>query len=89
MVNPSLNIIARKYLIGIIKSLFENREANINVSDFIFNFIVSIGCPQGGIISHFLWKILAEQLINSIIPFKFEIIGYADDIALVAMHKIL
>ena len=36
-----------KYLMGII----ENREANINVNDFIFKYIVSIGCPQGGIIS--------------------------------------
>jgi hypothetical protein len=78
-----------KYLMGVIKSLFENREANINVNDFIFKYIVSIGCPQGGIISPFLWKIVAEKLINSNFPFKFLIIGYADDIALVAMHKIL
>jgi hypothetical protein len=62
---------------------------NINVNDFIFKYIVSIGCPQGGILSPFLWKMLAEQLINSNFPFKFKIIGYAYDIALVAMHKIL
>ena len=36
-----------------------------------------------------LWIILAEQLINLSFPFKFKIIGYADDIALVAMHKVL
>ena len=78
-----------KYPMSIIESLFENREAYINVNDFIFKYIVSIGCPQGGIISPFLWKVLAEQLINSIFPFKFKIIGYADDIALGAMHKIL
>lgn len=78
-----------KYLIGIIESLFENREASINVNDFIFKYIVSIGCPQRGILSPFLWKILAKQLINSVFHFKFKIIGYADDIALVAMHKIL
>ena len=77
------------YLISIIESLFENREANIKVNDYIFKYIVSIGCPQGGIISPFLWKILAEQLINSSFQFKFKIIGYADDIALIAMHKIL
>jgi hypothetical protein len=40
-------------------------------------------------ISIFLWKVLAEQLINSIFSFKFKIIEFADDIALVEMHKIL
>ena len=77
------------YLIKIIESLFQNREANITIDDFIFKYIVTIGCPQGGILSPFLWIILAEQLINLSFPFKFKIIGYADDIALVAMHKVL
>jgi len=77
------------YLIKIIESLFHNREANITIDDFIFKYIVTIGCPQGGILSPFLWIILAEQLINLSFPFQFKIIGYADDIALVAMHKVL
>jgi hypothetical protein len=65
--------------------MFENREASINLKSNIFKYLVSIGCPQGGILSPFLWIILAEQLINIVI----KIIGYAADIALVAMHKIL
>ncbi len=31
------------------ESIFEDREANINVNDFIFKYMVSFGCPQGGI----------------------------------------
>ena len=50
--------------------------------DFTKIFNVLIGCPQGGILSPFLWIILAEELINFCFNFRFKIISYADDIAL-------
>ena len=54
-----------------------------------FLYQVMIGCPQGGILSLFLWIILAEELINPCFDFAFKIISYADDIALISMHKVL
>jgi len=77
------------YILKLIKSLFENRTASMSNGDFTKIFNVLIGCPQGGILSPFLWIILAEELINFCFNFRFKIISYADDIALITMHKIL
>ena len=77
------------YLLDIIESLFLDRMAIIKTGENTFTCSVPIGCPQGGILSPFLWIILAEELINLFYPFPFKIIGYADDIAIISMHKIL
>jgi hypothetical protein len=77
------------YLLEIIESLFLNRKALIKTGENVFTCSVPIGCPQGGILSPFLWIILAEELINLFYPFPFKIIGYADDIAIISMHKLL
>ena len=77
------------YLIEIIASLFMNRTAVIKTDKNSFRCLVPIGCPQGGVLSPFLWVILAEELISILYPFPFKIIGYADDIAIICWHKIL
>ena len=77
------------YLLRLIKNLFENRTARLSHGQYDFLYKVLIGCPQGGILSPFLWIILAEEIINSFFNFPFKIISYADDIALVTMHKVL
>jgi hypothetical protein len=41
------------------------------------------------VLSPFLWIILAEEIINSTFSFPFKIIGYADDIAIISMHRSL
>ena len=77
------------YLLRFIKSLFENRTARLSHGQYTFLYHVLIECPQGGILSPFLWTILAEEIIKSYFNFSFKIISYADDIALVTMHKVL
>ena len=77
------------YLLEIIESLFFDRKALIKTSENTFTCSVPIGCPQGGILSPFLWIILAEELINLFYPFPFKIIGYADEISIISMHKLL
>jgi hypothetical protein len=59
-----------------IKSLFENSTtaatARLSHGQYTFLYNVLIGCPQGGILSPFLWIILAEEIINSYFHFSFK-----------------
>jgi hypothetical protein len=55
----------------------------IKTSKGKYSCVARIGCPQGGVLSSFLWIILAEELICMSYPFPLKIIGYADDIAIV------
>jgi hypothetical protein len=77
------------YLLKIIESLFYNRTAILETERSSYTCKVPIGYPQGGVLSPFLWIILAEKKINSTFSFPFIIIGYADDIAIISMHRFL
>ena len=77
------------YLLQIIESLFHNRTAVLETERSSYTCKVPIGCPQGGVLSPFLWIILAEEIINSTFSFPFKIIGYADDIAIISMNRVL
>jgi hypothetical protein len=48
---------------------------------------IELGCPQGNVLSPFLWNILLEDLLCLIFPFPFRFIAYADDIVVCTMHK--
>jgi hypothetical protein len=77
------------YLIEIISSLFLDRVEIIKTSKGKYSCDARIGCPQGGVLSSFLWIILAVELICMSYPFPFKIIGYADDIAIVCWHNVI
>ena len=55
-------------------------ESTIKVS-------TSKGCPQGGVLSPMLWSLIVDELLNNLVSMGFEVIGYADDIALVVRGK--
>ena len=48
---------------------------------------IELGCPQGSVLSPFLWNILLEDLLCLKFPFPFCFIAYADDIVVCTMHK--
>jgi hypothetical protein len=49
------------YLLKIIESLFYNRTAILETERSSYTCKVPIGYPQGGVLSPFLWIILAEK----------------------------
>jgi hypothetical protein len=49
---------------------------------------VNLGCPQGGVLSPFLWAILIGDVLRLSFPFLHIISGYADDLNIASSHKI-
>ncbi|CAH1992409.1 unnamed protein product [Acanthoscelides obtectus] len=44
---------------------------------------VGLGCPQGGVLSPFLWAVLVDTLLQGLTAEGFYCLGYADDIVVV------
>ena len=70
----------------LIQSFLLSRSGRMKSSVFLV-FDILLGCPQGSILSPFLWNILLEELLNLSFPFLFSIIAYADDIVLCTFDK--
>ena len=73
-------------LVKLIQSFLLSRSGRMKSSVFLV-FDILLGCPQGSILSPFLWNILLEELLNLSFPFLFSIIAYADDIVLCTFDK--
>ena len=68
-------------LVKLIQSFLKSRTGRMKSSVSLLIDIL-LGCPQGSILSPFLWNILLEELLKLSFPFLFLIIAYADDIVL-------
>jgi len=75
------------YLLKIVQNFLSNRVAAISVHDSTFTKPVFLGCPQGGVLSPFLWNILVDDLLRLEFDFLVIFIAYADDITIVTPHK--
>ena len=74
------------YLVHLISSYLSGRCALLKDDQDSFSWNVSIGCPQGGVISPFLWNILIDDILRADFAFDYEIIAYADDLVLISVH---
>jgi len=45
------------------------------------------GCPQGGVLSLFLWNLVVDRLLTVTNDLGFSTFGYADDIVIIAQGK--
>jgi hypothetical protein len=76
------------YLVRIIKDYLSNRKAFINIDGHEFEAFIETGCPQGGILSAFLWTILIDDVFNILLPFPIFILAYADDLTIACSHAL-
>jgi hypothetical protein len=74
------------YLIKIISSFLHSRKAELSCADTTLLTTVDLGCPQGSILSPFLWNVLVDSLLDAHFPFAYRVIAYADDLVLCAWH---
>ncbi len=76
------------YLTKLISSFLKNRTANLSSDDGTsLQHNMAIGCPQGSVLSPFLWNTLADEPIRQIFPFCHSIIAFADDLTPLAADK--
>ena len=74
------------YLINLVNSYLCDRKASLSLGRLRRIRTVTLGCPQGGILSPFLWNVLLDDIIRQNFRFYFKIIAYADDIVVLVRH---
>jgi len=75
------------YLIRIIRDFLSGRRAVLKNQDKELLVDVSVGCPQGSLLSPILWNILIDEMLRIKLPGNTRILAYADDITLSSTHK--
>ena len=48
---------------------------------------LEVGCPQGSVLSPFLWNVLVDPVLRLTFSFPFSVVAYADDLVFVSHHK--
>ena len=75
------------YLVNIIASFLSQRKATLcNESTSVTVDLVT-GCPQGSVLSSFLWLVLVDDVLELSFDFHFLSLAYADDVTLAASHR--
>ena len=76
-------------LIKIIKDFLTGRKGKFDQQQTNEPFQIPTGCPQGSLLSHFLWNILIDDIL--LLPAESKLYGrilaYADDISTTLQHK--
>jgi hypothetical protein len=72
------------YLVKILSSFLDERSATLEYMGITISTLLSVGCPQGSVLSPFLWNVLIDFFLRSNFPFLFNLIAYADDLVLIA-----
>jgi len=50
---------------------------------------ITSGCPQGGVLSPLLWNLVVDELLTRITQMGCQVVGYADDIFIIARGPFL
>ena len=75
------------YLLRLLKSFLNGRSAYMDLYEETLKIDVKLGCPQGSILSPFLWNALLDDTMRMAFDFPGKILAYADDLTLYATHK--
>ena len=75
------------YLCRMLKSYFENRVLVYSTEEGDKEYQVTAGVPQGSVLGPTLWNAMYNGVLEMQLPRGVEIVGFADDIILVATGK--
>lgn len=76
-------------LIERIRDLLTDRNLRADLNGVSIEAKVGKGCPQGSVISPLLWLLVIDVLLNLLKEHGFQVVGFADDIAIVVRGKFL
>ncbi len=68
-------------------SMLSSRIITAGARDSSVVITTNRGCPQGGVLSPILWKIVVDSLLYNLSNAGFEVQGYADDLAIMVRGK--
>ena len=73
-------------LLAAVRSFFNDRRVSLKFGDVSASKYISLGCPQGSIISPLLWNIFFNSVFD--IPHHrfISVIAYADDLSIISKH---
>ena len=69
-----------RYLVRTIKDFLRERRGKITIDDEDLEINIPTGCPQGSVLSAFLWITLMDAVFDIKFPFPTHLIAYADDL---------
>ena len=75
------------YLAELVRCFLHDRSATLSSADASLTRKLELGCPQGSVLSPFLWNILLDSLLRENFPFPHLFIAYADDVVLCSVHE--
>ena len=77
------------YIKRMVRSYFSERVLLYDTDDGAREYIIEGGVPQGSVLGPLLWNIMYDDVLRLELPSEAEIVGFADDIAIVVVAKLL
>lgn len=77
-----------KNIYNILISYINNRKVQINFADVSVNKTMTRGCVQGSVCGPTLWNLILDDLLFTKLPDGCRLQAYADDVLLIAHHKV-